>query len=1150
MSLTAYWNHGRLILLLVCGLSAYCQTSRYPQPILQTGETGQAWSMDFSPDGAFLAVANDYRVSLWDREHKWLLRQLVGHTARVQAVAFGPTGKILASGSSNGEVATWDVETGALLKLRKANSSEIAGLKYTGDGKILTAGWDSTVRIWDDGPCESSCILTHTPGSPQSLAISFDDQFIAMGDTADTVTVWRVDFPRRIAQMYQSLTLSDKGSADSNFIRGIAFDKLGRLAAVDFSGGVVLQDVKSWTTIFQQHTGLRLDGVVISPDGTNVYVAGAAFPVAGRILSFNAKDGSRATLYENAAYWTATDGNPYRSIAMTRDGRWLLAGGTYFLQWDLTKQSIPQIFALSVVVTPGTSFSPVVANSIIIPLQGVHFFSLLHSHFATLPRLGLDNPVATPGVGQTAVSADGRYVATPGLSREFIQFFRENCSSVPQAQQPACGQDLLQKPNVPPTNALMLFRGSDLTYMSEFEMDEDPYPQFSDDGELLLWRTKEGIETVETTCLCNKRRFELPLPDEGFFDLALDASAKLIATPQPGTNGKVVQVYNLETRRIQTLPLDGSRSVRKLVFNSSKSDDMKALAIGTTSGDTYIWRLKDEPPEKLQGTSPVTALAFNHDGTHLGIGRESGAVSVLSLASKEVLQQGKAHPSAVDGLRFGFGGRWITSLSADAVQFWDSRDLSNIGTLIFPSRDGTLSWLFVNPQGLFEGESRALGSMLWRFSPRPTDVGPVELFTRDYYCQGLMKGVLQDPLGSAPVCKPPAIVSRNRHLPVLKVTVDIKDRSELVKAGRVTVAIHLDRFVLPGHQPEGVKDVRLFRNGVLLKHWEGLIPPRIQDLSIEAPITPGVNEFTANALNSDNVKSLDASDGVVGDRSLARPGTTFILSIGVGDYSRGIPSLRYSGNDARAFAEAVKSIQAGRSVRAATLVDAEATRDNILCGLRRLRSNAKEMPSCSLEQLNQLTSTNIEDSVYIYFSGHGLAKARGFSILPNDASYLDREAPSKQPHLRSVISDVDLERELEPILAAQQVLVLDACSAGSLITEGNATNARVNLNSFGQLAREKGIYVLAAATARQAAMEGPTQGAGKERSIMNYVLIEEGIQNKKADSNRPDGSLMIEDWFNYAVSHVPNAADQQPVAFLPMRQENTQTGTMGYFRKQ
>jgi hypothetical protein len=620
-------------------------------------------------------------------------------------------------------------------------------------------------------------------------------------------------------------------------------------------------------------------------------------------------------------------------------------------------------------------------------------------------------------------------------------------------------------------------------------------------------------------------------------------------TPQAGTNGRVVQLFGLETKSIlNTLRLDSS--VRQLIFNSGKSDDARVLAIGTTSGDLFLWHPKEKTAERIQGTSPVTSFAFSHDGDSLAIGRENGSLSVVFLSTKKVSEVRNAHASAVSSLRFGFGGRWISSLSQDAVQFWDSGDLSKIGTLIFPVRDGTLSWLFVDPQGLFEGESRALGSMLWRFSPHLADVGPVELFERDYFCQGLMKGaLLGQPVPGQPVCKPPALRSKNRNVPVLRVEVDIKDKSQTVKTPRVKVNIHLQRAVTAGGRVEGVKDVRLFRSGLLVKHWHGVIPVSIQDLSTEVPITPGSNEFTAYAFNSDNVKSLDATDGVLGDRSLAKPRTTYILSVGVDDYSKGIPLLHYSGNDARAFTDAVTNIQGGQPIHVATLVDVEATRDNILCGPRRLASD-QTPPLCSPVQLNNLQPTNIEDSVYIFFSGHGVTETPGFALLPKDAAYFGPASLAKQRRLRNVISDSDLGRELEPILAAQQVLVLDACSAGSLITAAESADAPLNLNGFAQMAREKGIYVLAAATARQAAMEGPAQGPGRARSIMNYVLLEEGLIQGRAFAKLADGRFLIEDWFNYAVGHVPSVADQQPVAFLPMRQENSRPAILGYSKKQ
>src|ERR1700687_453074 len=218
-----------------------------------------------------------------------------------------------------------------------------------------------------------------------------------------------------------------------------------------------------------------------------------------------------------------------------------------------------------------------------------------------------------------------------------------------------------------------------------------------------------------------------------------------------------------------------------------------------------------------------------------------------------------------------------------------------------------------------------------------------------------MKEVLLDP--ERRTCNPPALVSKNRNLPVLKVTVDIKDKSQAVKQPRVKVDIHIQRAVVGG-RPEAVKDVRLFRGGLLVKHWHGVIPESTQDLTTEVPITPGLNEFRAYGFNSDDVKSLDATDGVLGDRSLARAGTTYILSVGVDDYAGGIPPLHYSGNDARAFAAALTGLQSGQAVRVATLVDSDATRDNILCGLRRLASDGQNPPSCASSELSKLQPTN------------------------------------------------------------------------------------------------------------------------------------------------------------------------------------------------
>src|SRR5690348_1952853 len=118
------------ILFVLYTVQNHAQDLRYPLPVLQTGETGIANAMEFSPDSRTLAAANGHRVTLWDRERRWVVGELNAHTADVQAIDFAPTGETLVSASGDGELAVWNWDTGALIKMRKANNSSLFGAKY------------------------------------------------------------------------------------------------------------------------------------------------------------------------------------------------------------------------------------------------------------------------------------------------------------------------------------------------------------------------------------------------------------------------------------------------------------------------------------------------------------------------------------------------------------------------------------------------------------------------------------------------------------------------------------------------------------------------------------------------------------------------------------------------------------------------------------------------------------------------------------------------------------------------------------------------------------------------------------------------------------------------------------------------------------
>ncbi|VVT47315.1 uncharacterized protein SAPINGB_P001650 [Magnusiomyces paraingens] len=93
----------------------------------------------------------------------------------------------LITGTYDGLVSIWDVETGKLVRTLKGHLSAISALKFD-NLKLITASRDTTVRVWDYR--KGDCVCTFRGHEGPVLCIDCDQRLIASGSADNNIKVW------------------------------------------------------------------------------------------------------------------------------------------------------------------------------------------------------------------------------------------------------------------------------------------------------------------------------------------------------------------------------------------------------------------------------------------------------------------------------------------------------------------------------------------------------------------------------------------------------------------------------------------------------------------------------------------------------------------------------------------------------------------------------------------------------------------------------------------------------------------------------------------------------------------------------------------------------------------------------------------------
>ena len=280
----------RRICFTLCFLFTLLLTSFGQEPtLLEHG--GGVRTVEFSPIDASLVVSagESNIIKLWHLQNN-TVRTLVGHTSRINSVAFSPNGELLASVSDDGTLKLWNVDTQQNIATLREETL-FRSVAFSPDGQLLATGGGMHVKLWDVRRRAEIATLRHDQ-QVQTVSFSSDGQLLAAGDASregsGTVKVWDVKSRRVVA------TLAD----DLVVVRSVTFSSDDRyLASSHYNGEVKVWNVSDWQRLYTIPQAGDYD-IAFSPDGKMIAGTGN-----GYVSILWAEEGTRAVRLPGPTGW-------------------------------------------------------------------------------------------------------------------------------------------------------------------------------------------------------------------------------------------------------------------------------------------------------------------------------------------------------------------------------------------------------------------------------------------------------------------------------------------------------------------------------------------------------------------------------------------------------------------------------------------------------------------------------------------------------------------------------------------------------------------------------------------------------------------------------------------------------------------------------
>ena len=543
----------------------------------------------FSPDGKTLASSGyspNHIIRLWNTDSGELCGTFDGYE-EILALAFSPDGTVLASsgGEPDYPIRLWNVATRQLQDTLFGHTDWTFALSFSADGETLVSGSeDHTVRLWEVHTGELKCLLEEHRDDVNSVAFSRDGKVLASGSSDGTIQLWNVEIGRISAVLKGPAQFPEK-------VNAIAFSPDGRTLASATTDEIWLWDTSTeqLTDILVGHAEL-VTAVAFSPDGETI-------ASASRDWTLRLWDASTGKLRKTFGEHTSS----VNTVAFSPDGETIASASRGLIHLWNTKGDLLRLWYAR---------------------TGEHLENLVHH---------IDS------VRTVVFSPDGKLLASGGYDSR-LRLWDANTG-----------------------DHIATLRGG------------GPAVAFSPDGELLA-NEYGGDGIIGTIGLWDVQVGELRHVSEEYHGLltcmAFSPDGKTLVSSNRDSE---IIFWDIPTaQRRQSLTTQHTGSVYSVAF----SPDGKTLASGSYDQTLRLWDPRTgEHKATLQYPDSVTSVVFSPDGRILAVGWsgwQNNRIQLLDTKTLQPLETLVGHIEDITDLSFSPDGRILASASCDGtILLWE-----------------------------------------------------------------------------------------------------------------------------------------------------------------------------------------------------------------------------------------------------------------------------------------------------------------------------------------------------------------------------------------------------------------------------------------------------------------------------------------------